>query len=410
MQRRYVHRNVAHMVLPIHTVPRSGETGKGVYMPKLPQGVRRRKNGGLEKRITINGKRYSIYAGSTKELSEKEERLREEIKSGLYVPNKDITLEKYYDEWISGRSGTMKESSEQAFNSSFNTHFRNTIGKRKIRDIERREIIAVQKEIASHSKPNTVNDRMTLLKSIFSAAVIDGIIAKNPCDGVRRIKADDEKPASETIHRSLTEDEMEVFLEELKGEWLHSFFLFSFSTGMRVMEIAALKWEDIDYTKNCIHITKSLSKIGNEYIETSPKTKTSKRDIPLTAPIMAALAEQKKNNMMLFGGSQLAPDARIYVSSRGNIISSAAALNSILGTLRRLEKKNIHIERFAHHACRDTFATMFLRGGGNLQTLKVLLGHSSLAMTADLYAHVLEDTKQDEMNRVSEIFTRVAGA
>ena len=77
--------------------------------------------------------------------------------------------------------------------------------------------------------------------------------------------------------------------------------------------------------------------------------------------------------------------------------------------LADLEKKDIHIERFTHHACRDTFATMYLRGGGNLQTLKTILGHSSLAMTADLYAHVLEDTRQEEMNMVSEIFSRASG-
>lgn len=378
-------------------------------MARLPQGVRRRYNGSYEKRITINGKRYSIYAGSTKELSEKEHELREQIRQGTYTQNRDITLAKYFDEWIASRSGTMKASSERVFKVTFNTHFRNSIGRRKIREIERREIVAVQKSLAEYHSPNTVNDRMTLLKSVFKSAMIDGIIVRNPCDGIKRIKADSVK-ASDTIHRSLTESEIEAFLSVQKGEWLYPFYLFSFSTGMRIMEISALKWEDIDYDKNCIHVTKTLSKVGKEYIETSPKTKTSRRDIPITEPIRTALAQQKKNDLMLFGGGQLKKDARIFVSVRGGAMLSASISENITTTLEKLEKQGIYIDRFTHHCCRDTFATMYLRGGGNLQTLKTILGHSSLAMTADLYAHVLEDTKQEEMDKVASIFTRVAGA
>lgn len=378
-------------------------------MARLPQGVRRRENGSYEKRITINGKRYSIYAGSTRELQDKEDLLREDIKNGLYVSNRDITLAKYFDEWISSRSGTMKASSENVFISTFNTHFRDVLGGRKVREIERREIVAVQKQLAEHLNPNTVNDRMTLLKSVFESARIDGIIVRNPCEGIKRLKADSIK-ASDTIHRSLTETEIEAFLGAQKGEWLYPFYLFSFSTGMRIMEISALTWADIDFKKSIIHVRKNYEKVGGDYILSTPKSKTSKRDIPITEPIRAALAQQKKNNLMLFGGGQLKPDAHVFVSIRGGLMLSASIAGNITTTLAKLEKSGVHIERFTHHCCRDTFATMYLRGGGNLQTLKTILGHSSLAMTADLYAHVLEDTKQEEMDRVAAIFTRAAGA
>lgn len=69
---------------------------------------------------------------------------------------------------------------------------------------------------------------------------------------------------------------------------------------------------------------------------------------------------------------------------------------------------SIEIERFTHHAFRDTFATRYIEEGGNMQTLQKILGHSSLAMTADLYAHVLPNTKQQEMQQIENGFIGVA--
>ena len=68
--------------------------------------------------------------------------------------------------------------------------------------------------------------------------------------------------------------------------------------------------------------------------------------------------------------------------------------------LKRLEKAGKPIDHLSAHALRDTFATRYIESGGELQTLKTILGHSSLAMTADLYSHVLPNTKQQEMDNL----------
>jgi integrase len=72
-----------------------------------------------------------------------------------------------------------------------------------------------------------------------------------------------------------------------------------------------------------------------------------------------------------------------------------------------LEQNGTPVEKFSHHAFRDTFATRYIQNGGTLQTLKTILGHSSFAMTADLYAHVMPNTKQDEMNLIEKGFQGV---
>ena len=83
----------------------------------------------------------------------------------------------------------------------------------------------------------------------------------------------------------------------------------------------------------------------------------------------------------------------ISVKSHLFVINSAVN-RAIRDGVKRLEQKGNRLEHFTVHAFRDTFAARYIEQGGNLQTLKTILGHSSLAMTMDLYSHVLPDTKQ----------------
>ena len=84
------------------------------------------------------------------------------------------------------------------------------------------------------------------------------IIGKNPAISVKPLRTDDRPKASETIHRALTREEQKAFMQEAQSEWLYEFFCFSLCTGMRINEITALRWSDIDYVTNVIHVTKTI--------------------------------------------------------------------------------------------------------------------------------------------------------
>ena len=107
---------------------------------------------------------------------------------------------------------------------------------------------------------------IVLLKTVLNAAVDDEILMKNPAASVKPLRKDDRPKASETIHRALTREEQQAFMQEAKTEWLYEFFCFSLCTGMRLNEITALKWQDIDYINNVIRVNKTVSwKEGGRY-------------------------------------------------------------------------------------------------------------------------------------------------
>lgn len=314
----------------------------------LAAGYRQRKDGKYESRFTINGKRYSVYADTLKECKEKDAELREKIKSGLYVNNRNITLNQYYEEWKAARQGTIKGNTALNIESRYRNHIGPAMGHRKVVDIEKREIVHLQKQLAQKQKATTVNITIVQLKSIFNAAVADGIISRNPAAGVKPLKLDEET-ATKTYHRALTEEEQSAFMEQARQEWLYELIALLLCTGMRVGEATALTWNDIDYANNVIHVTKTISRTAaGEYTIGTPKSKTSIRNI-----------------------------------------------------LRRINRRGIEIEHFSAHALRDTFATRYIEQGGSPQVLKTILGHSSLSMTMDLYSHVLPNTKQEEMNNIN---------
>lgn len=381
-------------------------------MARLAAGVRKRNDGSFEKRFTVDGKRYSVYGVSTKEIQRKEQELRKQIEAGLYTANRNITLSEYFKDWQEQRKGIVKQSTAAVTEGKFKAHIEPVLGNVKIQKIEKRQIVQLQQSLAKNHKPVTVNSIIGTLSCILRSAVDDEIIIKNPAASVKRLRTDSQVKATDTIHRALTLEEQKAFLEESRNDWLSEFYSFSLCTGMRIGEISALLWSDIDYINNVVHVTKTVTPRTKtdqgEYMVTSPKSRSSVRDIPLNNLILAILRRQREKMSLVYGEPSLSD--RIFCGGYGAPISSANVNHSIAAVLKRLEGKGVYIDRFSHHAFRDTFATRFIEEGGNMQTLKAILGHTTLAMTADLYSHVLPDTKQKEMEQVQSAFVGVAGS
>lgn len=371
-------------------------------MARLGAGVRKRADGALEKRITVDGKRYSIYGNTSKEIIQKEQEIRKKIEAGIYTDNRNLTLDQYFEEWLTGKRNSTKGNTLKTYKSYYYKHISPQLGKKKVQKIERREVLALQKDISSQLSVSTCNIVLRVLKIVLNDAIHDDIISKNPAEGIKALKETDAK-AAETYHRALTEQEQSEFMKEMKEDFYYEFVALLLCTGMRTGEAAALTWNDIDYEQNVIHITKTVTCNEDGTIAIgSPKSQTGKRDIPLNQTIRSILSAQRKKQRSLFGNmSQI--ENRVFISIYGGIVHNHAINRAISSALDRLEQQGKKMEHFTAHALRDTFATRYIEQGGNPQTLKTILGHNSLAMTMDLYSHVLPNTKQQEMDSLKII-------
>ncbi len=365
---------------------------------RLAAGYRQRADGRYESRFTVAGKRYSVYGDTLKECKANEADLREEIKNGTYTSNRNLTLDKYYTEWKASRKGTVKGNTELNMESRYKNHIKPVLGKRKLVEIEKREIIQLQQELAKKQKASTVNTTIIQLKCLLNDAVSEGLIVKSPAAGVKLLKV--EEKASETYHRALTEEEQRIFMQEARNEWLYELLALLLCTGMRIGEATALTWQDIDYKNNVIHVTKTISRTGEgKYMIGTPKSKSSIRDIPLNNAIKDILKSQKDKQKKIHG-NVVSVSQNVFENIYGGMVFNASVNKAITETLKRINADEEQIPHFSAHALRDTFATRYIEQGGSPQVLKTILGHGSLAMTMDLYSHVLPNTKQKEMDSI----------
>lgn len=365
-------------------------------MARLGAGIRKRNDGTLEKRITIDGKRYSIYGKTTKEIATKEQEVRNRAEQGLYKANMNITLDKYFNEWLERKKKEIKGNTIRRYRSIYDNQISACLGSKKVCKIERRDVLALQKSLSEKQTISYTNEVVNTLKIVLNGAIQDEIILRNPAN-VKALK-DTEEKARDNIHRALTEIEQKAFMQELREDYYYEFIALMLCSGMRFGEVGALTWQDVDYKNNVIHVTKTLTMGDNNkmVVGDSPKTKAGTRDIPLTDTIKGILMAQKGK----LGNIAPIGNTNVFLSVYGHLVRHQSIERAIKQTLNRLEEKGVHIEHFTSHALRDTFATRYIEQGGTPQTLKTILGHSSLAMTMDLYAHVLPNTKQSEMDKL----------
>ena len=244
-----------------------------------------------------------------------------------------------------------------------------------------------------------------MIKVILNEAVEDKLIRENPAKGVKPVKVTEK--ATETYHRALTEMEQEQFMDAAKGNYYYELLAFQLLTGMRLGEAGALYWSDIDKEKNVIHVRRTITRTedGVFYIGDSPKSEAGVRDIPMTEGMKKLLEQQKKKQKKRRNQKNFQQNSKYqmlcFTSPTGQMIGHGTVNKNIKRILCELDKKGVYIKPFTSHALRDTFATRYIEQGGNPQTLKTILGHSSLSMTMDLYSHVLPNTRQAEMDRIT---------
>lgn len=365
---------------------------------ELRPGFTRRSDGKLQYRFSYKGQRYSVYGYTYQECEEKRSEKIDKLKNHLLLCNERITLSEYYVEWQKTRELSIEESTRYTNDQRW-ARMKPYIGNEKVAHLETHHIVKMRNEMAKKLSPTTVNDELILLKTIMESAIEDKIRIDNPCRSrsLKPLKADEDE-ASETYHRALTIEEQTSFFKEAeKRTWYYELLVFMIATGCRVGEVCALRWSDIDFKKNLIKINKTVTRVSHkEYVvKNTPKTKKSKREIPLSQLARQALAGQKSKTVITN------ISGLIFTTNKGTMVNKSLVNAAIANVIKKNNKYNdFQMELFTSHALRATFATRAIEQGMQPQTLKTILGHSSLKMTMDLYAHVLPNTKQDEMARV----------
>lgn len=323
------------------------------------------------------------------------------VNSGIYDECAALTLDAWFDRWIHVCKTGIKETSELKYNQLYARYIRPELGDKTMPEIRPMDLQYFMSRLCNKDLTHEyISSIRCLLFSIFSDAVRFNIIYRNPMSCVTL-------PAGLKNCRmkgAFSDSELKEFIRRSEGSAYSNLFLVSAFTGMRIGEVLALKWTDIDFQNETIAVRHTLSyHSGKGFYLASPKSSSGLRLIPMTSGCVRIMqdVQRKQKNQKVQGSWNvtLAFQDFCFLTSRGAPIYASNVDLAVKKIVRSMQKDNLlrPENHYTFHSLRHTFATRCIEGGMSVKTLSTILGHSSSRITMDLYTHTSLETERREL-------------
>ncbi|OHY29204.1 site-specific integrase [Streptococcus parauberis] len=356
--------------------------------------------------ITLNQRRIVRKGFKTKkEAIEAEQYIRGvELKSK--ISNGRITFNMLYqllkqEDVINHR----KQSYINTQDNNYNRHIKDYFS--KVKDVSKLDYDDVYKyreylrnTIAQNRNeplnPNTINKIMVLLKKILDIGIKKGYYTNNPVKMLKKL------PIAKAQLNYWSIEEFKEFLNLFEPEEYNYQLLFTclFFTGMRLGEALALTWNDIDFTTQTIHITKSIyiSK-GISYISTT-KTKAGMRRITIHKKLNDELIDWKKNQYKLLDNFVTGDINELQLFQNSPIVITKNATEKFY---KKILKRDPNLKHIRIHDLRHSHASLLINQGEDYLVVKERLGHASITTTIDTYSHLYPSKQKSLADKLDNL-------
>ena len=345
---------------------------------------------GPKRRYISGKKRENVRDKLAKALSQRAD--------GLVFDAGTMTIGEYLDRWLADVRDTVRKSTHEGYEYAIEPHIKPALGRIKLKDLNPAQIRWFYRDrLDSGFSPATVHKQHVVLHKALKAAVADGLIPRNAAAGLKLPRITREEIAP------LTEEESRRLLETVRGARLEALYVLALSTGMRLGELLALKWEDVDLEGRRLRVRRTLTHAGKAFVLGEPKTKNSRRTIRLTKGAISALKAHLSRQLeeMERMGSLYQPGGLIFATEGGTIVNpSNLRSRSFKPLLKRADLPPI---RF--HDLRHTCATLLLSKSVNPKVVSEMLGHASISITLDIYSHLLPDMQEKAVEALENMLS-----
>ncbi len=287
----------------------------------------------------------------------------------------------------------IRESTYLAYRRQIGKHLIPAFGSMPLREIDAEKIRQFTGVLKSRVAPNTMLGILRLLNAILKEARIKRLIEANPMEECRMPKFKQRKA------RVLTRAEQQRLERETvrQGDLEYMVMLY---TGIRLGELCALRWNDVDFVNNTLTVDETLQRVQataggakTKIVTGLPKSLSSVRVIPVPYFVIRMLRDYMEE-------TGAAADGYIFRGKSGGHTDPRTLQTRFAKITKRLGIRGAHI-----HTLRHTFATRWLEHNkrGGYEILGELLGHSSPKVTLQFYAHCTQASKRQSMDRMERI-------
>ena len=373
----------------------------------------------------VDGKRKHITKGGYKTKKEALEAgtkaLAQYNNSGLHFVPTEISVSDYLDYWFKSYvQNNLKYNTQLAYKNIIDVHLKPKFGKYTLKSLNPSTVQEFAYELRSRGYSKSMLSSIIITFSVALDYAIEPLqyINYNPLKMVKIPKV--EKPPRQRI--VLSSEDWEIIKERFINTRFYLLLMIGYHTGMRIGEVTALTWDDIDFDKSEIHVNKTIIsrtrdgwKNASWYFG-SPKTRSSKRDIKIGETLLNFLKEEKQKqeeNEKLYGDLYTIHVIQNEKDEKGNPIQRICPIQkSMMSQFERVNLVCVDVNgqytstdsfkycsrvinkelkiTFDFHSLRHTHATMLIENGANVKAVQVRLGHNNIETTLQTYVHNTE--------------------
>jgi len=374
-------------------------------MPRKGENIRKRKDGRWEGRYKSGVKKNgtpdykSIYGKTYKEVKDKLLLAKQQLNNDSFPSCDERRFSEVLYLWEQTNGIRLKESSKQRYSYLIRTHILPHLGNLKLSQVSATNVNAFLMDKLSNGRldgkgglaPSYVSSIMVIVNSAINFAV-----AEKMCPPLRTPIY---KPQSEKVDMEILSYEAQASIEGYIKNNLNATnigILISLYTGLRIGEICALSWNDVDLKERIIHVRHTVARIKNnnenEHAKTrliigDPKTKASRRDIPIPSAILPSIIEYRKISHSQYVVSDkecfISPRTYEYRYHRVLAVCGVASVN--------------------YHTLRHTFASRCIEVGVDVKSLSEILGHGNSSITLNTYVHSTLNLKRCQLEKLTPI-------
>lgn len=348
------------------------------------------------------------FAGTKPEAKTYLSKIEAEIKKGEYdVDLEQATIREYLEKWLKEYcKPNLAYRTYESYSGTIHNHILPNLGGLKLSALKPAHIQSYYSKMTASNKDGgaelsgtSVLYHHRILREALKHAVNLGYIQSNPADKTQPPRKN--KPEIKT----LSIEQAQFILNTYKDHRICPCILIAIKTGMRLGEICALRWQNIDLEAGSISVTHALQRQNSILVLKEPKTKKSRRCIPIPADLVAELKKiqhRQKLDKLSFGEGY---DNRGFVCAWEDgrpfdpkYVSKAWA---------KIVKDDNNIpDGVRFHDLRHTHATILLGQDVNIKIVQERLGHESITTTGDIYSHVTPAMQQKVVNILEQVFTQ----
>ena len=316
-------------------------------------------------------------------------------------PEEDLPLGDYLAEWLERRRSHLRPSSLATYRGVVRNHLQPHLGSVSLSELDRRTIERVYARLLDSGgqggeplSPRTIKKIHVILGAALNDARLDGLIKTNPTEHAQPPKRDPWATEIKDELRVWTSHQARRFLDCVEDHRLRALWHLALGTGARRGELLGLRWQDVDLADGTVTIQRSLTVIDG--IARLLGTKTSRcRRLTIGASVVDALERQRvEQEAELLESDRVEHNAwgLVFTTPSGRYVNPSGVSWVFHGLVRAHDLPAIRL-----HDLRHTHASLLLELGVPIKVISERLGHTTIATTMDIYAHLVPAMDQQAM-------------